>query len=161
MSTDILLVSRARNPVDDSRYQHANAPAVRVEIIESSWMFDLVVNGVEVASRMTTTDLRVLWRRLGVYLHGVGELTDEDRSARVNLAAIETTQPDDRELDYENVDTMRSEDDALRVENERLTDEIKRLRGALYTVMGVCHDECSCAASVVAKRALYDTKEKP
>ncbi len=71
-------------------------------------MFDLVVNGVEVASRMTTTDLRVLWRRLGVYLDGVGELTDEDRSARVNLAAIESTQPDTRELGYENLDDLRA-----------------------------------------------------
>lgn len=42
-----------------------------------------------------------------------------------------------------------------------LLDEIKRLRGALYTVMGACDAECSCAASVVAKRALYDVKEKP
>ena len=43
-------------------------------------------------------------------------------------------------------------------ERDALVAEIKRLRGALYSVMGVCHDECSCscAASVVAKLALYD-----
>lgn len=51
--------------------------------------------------------------------------------------------------------------DAAREEVARLTDEIKRLRGALYTVMGMCDDECSCAAGVVAKRALDDVKEKP
>lgn len=61
------------------------------------------------------------------------------------------------------VGKMKQECDAAREEAARLTDEIKRLRGALYAVMGVCHDECSCscAASVVAKRALYDPKEKP
>ena len=39
--------------------------------------------------------------------------------------------------------------------------EIKRLRGALYTVMGACDAECSaCGAYYVAKRAL-DGMETP
>lgn len=44
----------------------------------------------------------------------------------------------------------------------KLLDEIKRLRGALYTVMGACDAECAaCGAYYVAKKALDDTKEKP
>jgi hypothetical protein len=46
----------------------------------------------------------------------------------------------------------------LRAENNA---EIKRLRGALYTVMGACDAECSaCGAYYVAKRAL-DGMETP
>lgn len=47
---------------------------------------------------------------------------------------------------------------ALRAEHDA---EIKRLRGALYTVMGACDAECSaCGAYYVAKRAL-DGMEMP
>lgn len=51
-----------------------------------------------------------------------------------------------------------AERDAERINNVA---EIKRLRGALYTVMGACDAECSaCGAYYVAKRAL-DGKEPP
>lgn len=53
-----------------------------------------------------------------------------------------------------------AERDAAREEAARLTDEIKRLRGAFFTIMGLCDSECSCAAGVIAKRAL-DGKDKP
>ena len=44
----------------------------------------------------------------------------------------------------------------------KLLDEIKRLRGALYTVMGACDAECAaCGAYYVAKQALDGVKEKP
>ena len=50
----------------------------------------------------------------------------------------------------------------LRAEAERANvTEIKRLRGALYTVMGACDAECAaCGAYYVAKRAL-DGMETP
>lgn len=73
MSTEILLVSRAQNPDDDERLGHASAPAVHLELVEHSWQFDLVANGVEVASSMTSTDLARLWCRLGIYLDAMRE----------------------------------------------------------------------------------------
>jgi len=53
---------------------------------------------------------------------------------------------------------IAAERDAERINNVA---EIKRLRGALYTVMGACDAECSaCGAYYVAKRAL-DGMETP
>ena len=47
-------------------------------------------------------------------------------------------------------------------ERDALVAEIKRLRGALYTVMGACDAECAaCGAYYVAKQALDGVKEKP
>lgn len=61
---------------------------------------------------------------------------------------------------WQNVDLREA---LTRIVAERINNvaEIKRLRGALYTVMGACDAECSaCGAYYVAKRAL-DGMETP
>lgn len=99
MSTEILLVSRAKNPDNDPRFAHAGAPAVHVELIEHSAVFDLVVNGVEVASSMTSTDLLVVHRNMETYLHGMNLIEDLD-------LVRETTPPQAPVLNYPRLDEM-------------------------------------------------------
>jgi len=49
---------------------------------------------------------------------------------------------------------------AHETERHALLDEIQRLRGALYAVMGACDAECAaCGAYYVAKKALDGVKE--
>lgn len=67
---------------------------------------------------------------------------------------------DERDAARFDAHLLRQEKEQLRLENERLTDEIKRLRGAFFTIMGLCDSECSCAAGVIAKRSL-DGNDKP
>lgn len=62
---------------------------------------------------------------------------------------------------WQNVDLREA---LTRIVAERINNvaEIKRLRGALYTVMGACDAECAaCGAYYVAKRALDGVKEQP
>lgn len=81
-------------------------------------------------------------------------MTDDDKYIRIAIIS------DERDAALFDAHLLRQEKEQLRLDNERLTDEIKRLRGAFFTIMGLCDSECSCAAGVIAKRAL-DGKDKP
>ena len=88
------------------------------------------------------------------------------RDAGVSLChecARDVSDPEVCELTAEDVETGDATSEATT--NDQIVEqaaEIKRLRGALYTVMGACDAECAgCGAYYVAKKALDATKEKP